>query len=144
MKKVVAALDNSAAAGSVVATAQNLAAVFDADVEAVHVGEDGDRIAAAIARNAKLELRRLEGPVVPALARAAAHPDAVALVVGTRGLPVGREVGSTALEVITSVRRPVVVVPPDLRKMGPAQARAGSAGGHATHIAGAERADSAC
>jgi nucleotide-binding universal stress UspA family protein len=119
MKKIVAALDNSAAAGSVVATAQSLAAVFGADVEAVHVGEDGDRIAAAVARAAKLELRRLDGPVVPALARAAEHPDAVALVVGTRGLPVGREVGSTALEVITSVRRPVVVVPPDLRKTGP-------------------------
>jgi nucleotide-binding universal stress UspA family protein len=119
MKKVVAALDNSAAAGSVVATAQSLATVFGADVEAVHVGEGRDRIAAAVARAAELELRRLEGPVVPALARAAMHPDAVALVVGTRGLPVGREVGSTALEVITSVRRPVVVAPPDLRKSGP-------------------------
>jgi len=119
MKKVVAALDNSAAAGSVAAAAQSLADVFDAEVEAVHVGEDGDRIAAAVAQAAELELRRLEGPVVPALAHAAAHPDAVALVVGARGLPGRREIGSTALDVITSVSRPVVVVPPDPRKTGP-------------------------
>jgi nucleotide-binding universal stress UspA family protein len=118
MRKVVAALDNSAAAGSVLATAQSLAAVFGAGVEAVHVGEDGERIAAGAAGAAGLELRRLGGPVVPALARAAVDPDAVALVVGTRGLPGGRKVGSTALELITSVRRPVVVVPPDVREAG--------------------------
>ena len=114
MKKVVAALDNSAAAASVAATARRLADVFDADVEAVHVGEDGDRIAAATAAAAAHEHRRLTGPVLPALVRAAEHPEVVALVVGARGLPRRRKVGSTALEVITSLHTPVVVVPPEI------------------------------
>ena len=45
MKRVIAALDNSLAAGTVLATAANLARLFGADVEALHVGENGDRIA---------------------------------------------------------------------------------------------------
>ena len=118
MKKVIAALDNSAAAATVLATAQKLGPVFGAEIDAVHVGEDGDRIAAAAAAAAGLELRRLEGDVVPALAGAAAKEDAVVLVVGARGLPSGRELGSTALEVITSQPKPVVVVPPDAERPG--------------------------
>lgn len=113
MRKVVAALDNSAVAASVVATAKSLARTFGAEVDAVHVGEDGDRIAAATAAAAGIPFERVEGPVVPALTRAARHRDAVALVVGARGLPSGRKVGSTALEVITSLTKPVVVVPPE-------------------------------
>jgi nucleotide-binding universal stress UspA family protein len=122
MKKVIAALDNSLAARSVVATATSLASLFSARVEAVHGGEDGDgtRIAADAAAAADLELRMLEGPTVAALVRAAEHGDVVALVVGTRGLPMGgRAIGSTALEVITSLMKPVVVVPPSAARPGP-------------------------
>jgi nucleotide-binding universal stress UspA family protein len=114
MRKVIAALDNSLAAGSVAAAALGLARLFGARGDAVHVGEDGDRIAAGAAAAAGLELRRLEGPTVPALIEAAEDEDAVALVVGTRGLPTGgRAIGSTALELITSLLKPVVVVPPN-------------------------------
>jgi nucleotide-binding universal stress UspA family protein len=113
MRTVLAALDNSAAAASVAATAKSLARTFGAEVEAVHVGEDGDRIAAATAAAAGMSFNRLEGAVVTALTRAARDRDAVALVVGARGLPSGRRVGSTALELITSLTRPVVVVPPE-------------------------------
>jgi nucleotide-binding universal stress UspA family protein len=115
MRKVIAALDNSAAAASVAATAKSLARTFGAGVEAVHVGEDGDRNAAATAAAAALPFHRLEGAVVPALTQAARDGDAVALVVGARRLSSGRPVGSTALEVITSLTRPVVVVPPDVQ-----------------------------
>jgi nucleotide-binding universal stress UspA family protein len=119
MRKVVAALDNSAAAGSVVAVATSLARLFGAQVEAVHVVDEGDRIAAAAAAAAGLELQRLEGPTVPALAHAAEQEAAVALVVGTRGLPLGGDaVGSTALKLITSLLKPVVVVPPDAVRPG--------------------------
>lgn len=114
MRKVIAALDNSLAAGSVVATALSLARLFWARLDAVHVGEDGDRVAAGAAAAAGLELRRLEGSTVPALIHAAEDDDTVALVVGTRGLPMGaRAIGSTALELITSILKPVVVVPPN-------------------------------
>lgn len=113
MRKVIAALDNSAAAATVAATAKSLARAFGAEVEGVHVGENGDRNAAATAAAAGLSFKKIEGAVVPALARAARDRDSVALVVGARGLPSGRKVGSTALEVITSLTKPVVVVPPE-------------------------------
>ncbi|MGZ8697188.1 MAG: universal stress protein [Gaiellaceae bacterium] len=114
MKKVIAALDNSLAAGAVLATAGNLAQLFDAEIEALHVGEDGDRTARDAAAAAGLQLTRVAGPTVPALVDAAAADDVAALVVGTRRLPTGgRPVGTTALDVITSLLKPVIVVPPD-------------------------------
>jgi nucleotide-binding universal stress UspA family protein len=114
MRKVIAALDNSLAARAVLATADNLAQLFDAEVEALHVGEDGDRLARDAAAAAGLQLKTVAGPTVPALVDAAAADDVAALVVGTRRLPTGgRPVGATALDVITSLLKPVVVVPPD-------------------------------
>lgn len=114
MRRVIAALDNSPAARAVLATAGNLAQLFDAEVEALHVGDDGDKIASDAAASAGLRLQRVAGPTVPALVDAAASDDVAALVVGTRRLPVGgRPVGATALDVITSLLKPVVVVPPD-------------------------------
>jgi nucleotide-binding universal stress UspA family protein len=114
MRTVLAALDNSLAARPVLATATNLARVFGATVEAVHVGDDGDRIAAAEAAAAGVELRTLPGPTVPALVAASDDDRVAVLVLGARGFPVGgRPIGSTALEVITSLPKPVVVVPPD-------------------------------
>ena len=114
MTRVIAALDNSPAARAVLATAGNLAELFDADVEALHVGDDGDGIAFDAASAAGVRLRKVAGPTVPTLVEAAASDDVAALVVGTRRLPVGgRPVGATALDVITSLLKPVVVVPPD-------------------------------
>jgi nucleotide-binding universal stress UspA family protein len=117
MRKVVAALDNSIAARAVLATAGRLAPLFDAEVEAVHVGEGGDCVASDAAAAGGLELRLLEGPTVPALVAAAEDDDVAVLVLGTRRLPVGA-IGSTALDVITSLLKPVVVVPPDAARVG--------------------------
>jgi nucleotide-binding universal stress UspA family protein len=114
MRKVIAALDNRLAARAVLATAGNVAQLFAAEVEAVHVGEDGDKVVRAAAAAAGLQLKRIAGPTVPALVDAAAADDVAALVVGTRCLPTGgRPVGATALDVITSLLKPVIVVPPD-------------------------------
>lgn len=119
MRKLLAALDNTPAAAVVLDTAESLARLFDAELEAVHVGADGDRIARAAATAAGLELRPIGGEIVPALTEAASADDVAALVVGTRRLPNGgRPLGSTALEVITSLRKPVVVVPPDTTQRG--------------------------
>lgn len=119
MRKLIAALDNTPAAAVVLDTADNLARLFAAELEAVHVGEDGDGIARAATAAAGLELRPLRGDTVPALVDAASADDVAALVVGTRRLPTnGRPLGSTALEVITSLRKPVVVVPPDTTPRG--------------------------
>ena len=114
MRKVIAALDNSSAARAVLATAANLAQLFDAEVVALHVGEDGDRTARAAAAANGLVLRPVQGPTVPALVEAASAPDVVLLVLGARRLATGaRPIGTTALDVITSLLKPVVVVPPD-------------------------------
>jgi len=119
MKKVIAALDNSLAAGTVLATAASLARLFGVGVEAVHVREDGDRLARSEAEAAGLALRALDGPTVQALVAAGQDEDVLALVVGSRRLPLtGRPVGTTALEVIRSVLKPVAVVPPDAARPG--------------------------
>jgi nucleotide-binding universal stress UspA family protein len=49
-----------------------------------------------------------------ALARAAAAEDVVAVVIGARGSPAGKHpLGGTAAALVTSLGKPVVVVPPD-------------------------------
>jgi nucleotide-binding universal stress UspA family protein len=114
MKKVIAALDNSPAARAVLATAGSLAQLVDAQVVALHVGEADDRTARAAAATAGLELQRVHGPTVPTLVESAAASDVVVLVVGARRLAAGgNPIGTTALDVITSLLKPVVVVPPD-------------------------------
>jgi nucleotide-binding universal stress UspA family protein len=119
VRKLIAALDNSLATGAVLASAGSLARLFGARLEAVHVGDDRDGIAANAAASAGIELRLLSGPTVPTLVEAASDEDVVALVVGTRRLPLGeRPVGATALELITSILKPVMVVPPDSVRAG--------------------------
>lgn len=62
---------------------------------------------------AGVELEITSPPVPAALAAAAVRRDALALVVGARGTPAGRRpAGHTALELATSLDRPLVVVPP--------------------------------
>jgi nucleotide-binding universal stress UspA family protein len=114
MKTVVAALDNSLAARPVLATAVALGTVLDANVEPLYVAADGDLAARSAAEGAGLELRVVHGPVLEQLTKAAASEAAVAVVVGARATPIGRRpLGSTALALVTTLPKPVVVVPPD-------------------------------
>jgi nucleotide-binding universal stress UspA family protein len=111
-RKVVAAVADDAAASVVLSVAGATASLYAATVQAVHVGEEQAALAAA-AHSAGVALRTVAGRPVEALARAAAAEDVVAVVIGGRGDPAGkRPVGSTALQLITALRKPVVVVPP--------------------------------
>ena len=113
MTRVIAAIDNSAAAEPVLAAAAAAARAFGAEVDAVHVVEDGHETADRETRAAALELRLLEGPTVDALVAAAQAEDVEALVLGTRGTPIGaRPAGHTALRIVGAVTKPVMVVPP--------------------------------
>jgi nucleotide-binding universal stress UspA family protein len=115
MKTVLAAIDSSAAATPVLATAAAIAKLYGAtSVEALHLGDDRDGAARSLARAAGVELRTVRGLDVKLLAVAAETDDAVvAMVLGARGLPQGRRpVGSTALALITQMTKPLVVVPP--------------------------------
>jgi hypothetical protein len=115
-RKVLAAIDDSAADVPVLLGGQLVASLLGATVEAVHVREDGTEAAEAAARSVGLMLRDLDGPVVKTLIEEAEDDEVVCLVVGARGTPGGpRPAGSTAIELITSVRKPVGVVPPEAR-----------------------------
>jgi nucleotide-binding universal stress UspA family protein len=115
MRKVIAAIDDTAAARAVLAAGRLVAELFDASLEAVHVRDDGVRTARATAAAAGLQLREVGGPVVDALVLEARASDVVALTLGARATPAGRRpAGHIALEVIRAIPRPVAVVPPEV------------------------------
>jgi nucleotide-binding universal stress UspA family protein len=115
MRTVLAAIDNSDAARPVMGVAERLAALLHAQVEAVHVREDGiGLVANEVADSAHVTLRVRDGDVSAALAVEARECDAVALVIGTRGRPGGASpAGHIALDLVQSIDRPIVVVPPN-------------------------------
>ena len=114
MRTVLACIDNSAAARPVLRAALAIAPLFGADVEAVHVAEDGEATVAATALAIGVPLRTLHGDVVEALASLASDPDVVALTVGARGRPTASHpIGHVALELVNRAATPVMVVPPD-------------------------------
>ena len=123
--RVLAAIDNSMTAGSVLTTARALADLYDADVDVVHVREDGHRHVSALAQAEQLPITILEeGDVASAIAESARAPDVVALVLGTRSTPDGlARAGHITQSVACSMLKPVVVVPPgvdhhrELRRM---------------------------
>jgi nucleotide-binding universal stress UspA family protein len=113
MKTVLAAVDNSLAARPVLATARALAALLDAQPQALHIQTNGDRTASSTAEAAGVPLKTLAGPVIERLVEAGETDDVVALVVGARSTPGGRLLGATATAVATALLKPVVVVPPE-------------------------------
>ena len=114
MRTLIAAIDDSAAAHPVLDVAKRLAVLLAAQIEAVHVQEDGSGdTATAIAKAAGVPLRFRAGAVVAALVSEVREREAIALVIGTRGLPAGASpAGHIALELVQSLDRPIVAVPP--------------------------------
>lgn len=116
MSTVVAAIDNSAAASPVLRTALAVAHMTGADVMALHVVEADARNASDAASYCGVPLQELTGDVVEQLVAAAARPDVEVLVAGARGRPLGaRPAGHVALELMTRVAKPLVLVPPQAR-----------------------------
>ncbi len=112
--QIVAAIDNSAAAGPVLQVAGAFARATGGSVQALHVTDDGEDTAAAVAAAIGTPLRTVTGDVIARLVDSAAAADVTAIVVGGRGRPGGpRPAGHVAREVITRVDKPVIVVPPD-------------------------------
>ncbi len=113
MTTVLAALNSNASANPVLSTAIALASLFDATVVGLHVRENGASSANELARAAGVELREVSGSPVEQIVTAAQDPDVAALVLGARAVHGGPQpTGHIALEVITRVAKPVVVVPP--------------------------------
>jgi nucleotide-binding universal stress UspA family protein len=113
MATVLAALDNSLAVNPVLVMARALARVLGARVEAIHVLSEGTEAAEDAAGAAGVPLRLSSGPVAERLVQAGHAPGVAAMVIGARGTAgTGRPLGSTALAVVASMRKPVVVVAP--------------------------------
>ncbi|MEO6418899.1 MAG: universal stress protein [Polyangiaceae bacterium] len=113
-RKIIAAIDTSAAAGLVLATARAVAEMYDVVVEALHIGDALEHgKARAMAQAAGIELRVAEGTPSEALIAAAEPDDVAAMVLGSRALPDARRpIGRTAVELITALKKTVIVVPP--------------------------------
>jgi nucleotide-binding universal stress UspA family protein len=115
-RKVVAAVDNSLAGNPVLVTARALARVLGARVEGIYVVAEGEPPPHEAAAAVGVPLRVVTGPVVERLAEAGCAEDTVAMVIGARSRPTSpHALGSTALAVLASATKPVVVVPPDGR-----------------------------
>ena len=118
MTAVLVALDSNATASPVLSTAIAVAFIFDATVIALHVRENGTSGAEELARAAGVELRELCGAPVDQIVAAAQDPNVAALVLGARGTHGGPQpAGHTAVDVITRVPKPVVVVPPNAQPL---------------------------
>jgi nucleotide-binding universal stress UspA family protein len=112
---ILAAVDSDAIAPAVLEAGRSLARVFQAELEAVHIGGDGIATIQALARTANVPLRLLPGSSVDSLTDALDAEDVLLGVLGSRASPGGRRpVGSTAFAAIHKVSRPLVVVSPDL------------------------------
>ena len=98
MSTVLAAIDNSAAAGSVLATAETIARRLGWNLEALHVRADGAIGAREAAAAAGVELTEVEGSPIERIGELAGRSEVVALVVGARNFPAADVLGSTALE----------------------------------------------
>ena len=115
MSTVLAAIDNSGQARSVLAVARAVADAFGAVVEAVHVTADGHESASASAASAGIALRVVSGDPVDQLVAAASADDVVLAVIGLRDHSAGpRPGGHTVLAVAERTGTPVVVVPPEV------------------------------
>lgn len=114
MRRVLAAIDTSPCARTVIQTALSVADLFEASVVALHVREEGSDPALEAARAAGVELLQTTGSPIEGIITSAQDPRVVAVVLGARGVHGGpRPAGHAALEVITRVNKPVVVVAPD-------------------------------
>ena len=110
MSTVVAAVDDSVAAGPVLAAAHALAPLLGSTVTAVHVGGAAGSTARAYAERAGVPFRTVPGDPLEQLVELASD-GVTAVVVGSRDETAG-DTGHLALELADNLPRPLVVVPP--------------------------------
>jgi nucleotide-binding universal stress UspA family protein len=113
MSTILAAVDDSAAAAPVVATARAIAPLFGAATHALHVADAPSPKAMAAAESQGVPLRTVTGNVLARLAIESAQDEVLAVVCGTgRAAPRG-ERGQVALALAGTLEKPIVAVPPE-------------------------------
>jgi nucleotide-binding universal stress UspA family protein len=117
VREVLAAIDDSGAAGPVLQAALAAGRVLGDPVRALHVSEGGLSLTAgAVARWAQVEVEDRWGDPVEEIVEAASRLPVELVVLAARDQPTGaRPAGHVALAVVERSTRPVLVVPPDAR-----------------------------
>jgi nucleotide-binding universal stress UspA family protein len=111
---IIAAVDNSVAAGPVLSAALAFAPALGADVEAINVDEDGGLTAKASADTLGIAYRQLTGDPHQQICEQASRPEVVAVVMGARERIGGRRTGHLVQQVADTIDKPVLVVSPDV------------------------------
>ena len=119
MSIVLAAIDASPTARSVLDTALRIGELTNTDVEAVHITTSEDQSVTRQTDRARVPLRLVSGPLESSLLRAVDAPDVVAAVIGTKAAAGDRRLlGTTARHVLERSSKPVVIVPPEFVSPG--------------------------
>ncbi len=113
MSTVLAAVDATAAARSVLATAVVVGRQLHLDPRAIYVG-DAPEAATAWAQEFGVPITVVQGQPHVRIIEASEDPDVEMVVLALHGLPRRSEPGRTARQVATHVTKPVLVVPPDV------------------------------
>ena len=117
MSVILAAIDNSAAAFPVLRAAAAMARTVEADVQAVHIREGKSETATASALHTGLAVDVLDGDPVDRIVELSSDASVSMVVIGARRQRAGpRPSGHVAFAVMSRVRKPVLVVPPDARR----------------------------
>lgn len=120
MTTVIAAIDDSPTAGSVLRLAGAWAALLEARLRSVHVREDDDPGAQQAADDIGVPLEICQGDPAHTILDLASGPDVELLVLGSRGGLGGRDpAGHIAVSVLERVGVPVLVVPPEVAPVRP-------------------------
>lgn len=116
MSRIIAAIDNSAAARPTLEAAIRLARKLQVPLQALNVVEDHAVTARAVAESLEVPFQVRHGVPLDEIVRALRSPDVMAGVLGARSHPAGqRPAGHVALDVVQQVDKPIVLVPPDFR-----------------------------
>lgn len=121
MNRMLAAIDNSLAAGPVLRMAQTVAPMLGARVEAIHVaGHDNGHMSHNDATALGVAVRDVNGDPVDVLTALALADDVVGVAIGARDRTGGvRELGHVALALADAADKPILIVPPE--SVAPAQ-----------------------
>lgn len=120
MTTVIAAIDDSPTAGSVLRLARTWAALLEARLRSVHVSEGDDPGAQRAADDVGVPLEICHGDPAQAILDLAADPEVALLVLGSRRGPGGRDpAGHIAVSVLERAGVPVLVVPPEVGPVRP-------------------------
>jgi Universal stress protein family len=110
---VLAGIDASATSPAVLAVAKEVGRVLDAQVDAVYVAEEDVDVSEVEVLGGEAQLRLLRGDAASVLITEASAESVVAIVLGAPRVVGGPgQAGHVSLDVIESVGKPVVIVPP--------------------------------